>query len=801
MLHSLSRAAMRIVAHCLVVTSSLLLGQSAQPPASPVAIPRFELASSGLEWRERANPTRYIDAIGRRAAIFGKQDGKFEAWIWPIKVLHGFRLEFKLDDQPEPVRAENYLQDVIVRPESTTLVYVHPSFTVKQIIWAPHDRAAIVQFFDVNSDRPLSITAKFVPDFKPMWPASLGGQHTSWLADEKAFALTDGTGKPTALIGTPSVSAFTEFMDHSLVGGEMLLRIDTTPEQAKRSLYPLVVSMSLEGQQQAQAIYREALASARDLYNQKADYWRDFLARTLQIETPDTDLNRAFVWAKVSMEMGWVCGAQHSMQTSGEPMPSVPEQGFAFPGKEDCGLIAGYGPAGDGERPGFAWWFGGDGLMATWAMLDYGDFEGALRELRFLKSHQRADGTMMHEMTQSTGLVDWWGKYHFAYMHADTTPMYLYSLGQYWQRTGDRKFLEEFWPSAKLAYQYCVSTLDPADGLMDNTKSGLGAIEVGVLKGKVTKDIYVQGFWLAGLDRFYRLAFEMKDRSLYQPALEKRNKAIASLADRWWDPVGKYYSFGVDTAGKRVEMVGVWSSVLLALNPDIPHAKEAVPIFARPELATDWGTRWISDKSPLYDPLSYNNGTAWPFATGFTAWAQLRNGQPASAIQTLNSLVHLTGAQVPGGMPEHMVGNRNEPGARSVPRQLFSSWAMITPWVEAKPLVARANDYHFPDWSRIPTDLMGVEITPVRPRPERGAPNTSMKILNISSDMKSTVTIDLAGLARHAYQLQLYTYGKQVQVDGAKAIQKIESGYITDVLDIEFGPGDDYVNKTITIHY
>jgi glycogen debranching enzyme len=43
----------------------------------------------------------------------------------------------------------------------------------------------------------------------------------------------------------------------------------------------------------------------------------------------------------------------------------------------------------------------------------------------------------MHEMTQSVDLLDWFGKFHYAYYHADSTPMYLYSLGQYWRRTGD----------------------------------------------------------------------------------------------------------------------------------------------------------------------------------------------------------------------------------------------------------------------------------------------------------------------------------------------------------------------------
>ncbi len=770
----------------LVLASSLLGAQETASKNSPP--PSKSLPDSGLTWTGTANPNRYIDAIGRRAAIFGKQNGQFEAWLWPIKVLHGFRLEFRLDNMPEPVRGEKYLQAVIVRPESTTLLYVHPSFTVKQIIWATDDKPAIVQWFDVDSDRPLEITAKFIPDFKPMWPASMGGQHSDWLPEEKAFALSDGTYQPTALIGSPATSANTEFMDHSLIGGEMLLRFNTSPDQAKKDFYPLLMTLSMDSPDEARAVYRDVLANMRPLYERKVEHWQTFLANTRHLDTLDGDLNRAFTWAKVSIEQGWVCGAPPSAHKPGGVMPSVPKEGFAFPGDEECGVVAGYGPSFEGERPGFAWWFGGDGLMSTWAMLDYGDPTGAFRELRFLRAHQRGDGKMMHEMVQSPNLVDWWGKYHFAYMHADTTPMYLYTLGHYWEHTHDREFLRDFWPSAKLAYQYCISTLDPADGLMDNTKSGLGAIEVGVLKGKVHKDIYVEGFWMGGLRAMLSLADAMQDSEVTKEVKVRLALASASLQKNWWDPQGQYFAFGVNTEGQRAEMLGNWSAVLLSAgggSGDQAKDREAAKVFARPELATDWGSRWISNQSPLYDPLSYNNGTAWPFASGLVAWAQYANGHPLAGYQTLMSVAHLTGAQVPGGMPEHMVGNRNEPGARSVPRQLFSSWSLITPVVHG---LLQEPAQHGP-----------ITVVPIKPTPEQGAPNRSMKMLDVVTDEKAkSVTIELSGLVGHVYELDLLTKVPDIQAQGASGIHKTSAGFR---LDIGFEGGDGFVGKTVKLKY
>ncbi len=630
------------------------------------------LPTSGLEWAQPANPQQYFDATGRRSAVFGRQTGLFEAWIWPIKVLHGFRLEFQQQGMPEPVRGEAWLQQVITRPESTTLVYAHPLFTVRQIIWAPRDLPALVIFFDVDTSKPLSITTKFVPDFKPMWPASLGGQHTDWIDEDKAFALTDGTGRPTALIGSPATGAFTEFMDHSLIGGEMLLRLAVTPEQARAGLVPLVMSLSMENLKGAQVVYRDVLSRLRQLYDARVQYHKDFLARTLQIETPDPVLNRAFVWAKVAIDSGWVCHTTPAGIKSGDPAGQT----------EYCGIVAGYGPSGDGERPGFAWWFGGDGLIATWAMLDYGDIEGALQEMRFLKARQRADGKMFHEMVQSLDLVDWFGKYGFAYMHADTTPMYLYTLGQYWRRTGDRKFLEEFWPSAKKAYEWCLTTVDPKDGLMDLTKAGLGAIEVGVLRGKVTKDIYTEGFWVGGLDAMADMAAANNDRQTSDDAKTRLATAMKSLETQWWNPEGRYFAFGVTAAGERADMIGVWPSVLLALAPriDAQKAAEELRTLALPELHSDWGDRWISDKSPLFDPVSYNNGTVWPFMNTFVSWAEFRYGS-AAAFSTLHDTASLTGIQALGYMPEHMNGERFLPGERSVPHQLFSTVGTLVPAV------------------------------------------------------------------------------------------------------------------------
>jgi glycogen debranching enzyme len=651
--HSASRTFIRLAVIVLITSCASRVIADETPQKTP-------LPESGLVLRESPQPLRFFDTTGRKAGVFGRQNGQFEAWIYPVKLLHNFRLEFQQEGLLEPIRGETLLREVITRPESTTLVYVHPNFTVREIIWTPLDEPAVVIYFDVDAAKPLDITAGFVPDFKPMWPASLGGQHSSWIAEEKAFAITDGTHQPTALVGSPTVTGYTEFTDHQLAAGEMLMRMHFAPDRSASLSPPLVMALSMESEATARALYRSILDRGRKLFDERVEYHRKFLERTLSFESPDAELNRDFTWAKIALESGWVCHPTYG-----------------------CGLIAGYGPSGVGERPGFAWWFGGDAMMSSWALEDYGDLSGALQALRFLKARQRADGKMMHEMTQSAELLDWFGKYHYAYYHADTTPMYLYSLGQYWRRTGDRKFLDEFWPSAKKAYAYCVSTVTPEDGLMDNTKAGLAAVEVGVLRGKVVKDVYLEGFWVAALEAMADLAGSSGDKNLSSDVTLRAAKAHESLKKDWWSPELLSFSFGMSADGHRAELLGVWPSVLLALSDQVDpkQAALAAESFAAPGLSTDWGVRWLTNQSSLYDPLSYNNGTAWPFMSGLAAWAQYRSGLPLAGFATWSGIARLTGLSSPGMIPELMNGDRYLPGEFAVPHQLFSSVAVVVPAV------------------------------------------------------------------------------------------------------------------------
>lgn len=599
--------------------------------------------------RKGVQPTKYVEAVGRRSAILGREDGTFEAWLNPIKIVREFRLSVYFDGALEPTPLAELAEAIEVHAGSVTIIHSHAAFTIRQTWLAPVDRAAAIVILEIDTDKPLKLRASFLPEFKPMWPASFGGQSSSYNATEHAFIFSEGLRKHGAVLGSPAFARASEQVGHQLPDRTMLAEIDVTPELARRGPIPIVIARDL-------AAYRDTLAHFQDLAQESDKYYRDFNARTVHIETPVPELNHAFQWAKFAMEKGWTCN-----------------DGVG------CGLVAGFGPSGSSERPGFAWYFGGDALMNSWSIVDYGDFARARATLDFLREHQRADGKMEHELTQSAALLDW-NQYPYGYYHGDTTPLYLFSAARYVTQSGDREFVKQSWASFERAYKFCVNSLD-ADGLMSNKKAGTAAVETGALSGKVEKDIYLQGAWLAALDGFARLADVAGKTKEANDARERLTKARAAV-ETWFLPAKNTFAFGKLNDGSMYAGQSGWQGLALAYGGlDESKARAATANLNRKELSTPWGVRLFATDSPFYDPLGYNDGSVWPFVTGFVEMAEFHHHQAVAGLTHLFGVASMTGISGAGFLPEYFSGERAQTLPRSVPHQLFSSSAVLHPMV------------------------------------------------------------------------------------------------------------------------
>lgn len=639
---------------CLLIAP--LQAQTTQQPALPA---KFALFDNPVALTHTARPSVYFDAIGRKFGLMANEGGTFEAWAFPLKLFHDARLSIQVEGQDNPIDFATIVQRVIARPEATTLVASDQLFTIHATFFAPIDEAGAIILLDVDTVRPLTITASFVPDLKPMWPGGLGGQSAGWRDDLKAFVISESRRKYNGFFGSPAAIKGVATPAHQLASGALRFDLKIDPQQAKRSFYPLIIAGGGNGRQPVIELYQRLASTVAEQYQKTFNHYRRLREALLSVETPDPQFNLAFEWAKAALDKGMI---------------DNPELGL--------GLVAGWGASGGGARPGFGWFFGGDAAINSYAMTGYGDFDSMRAAFKFLAKYQRADGKITHEISQAAAQIKWFDEYPYAYYHADTTPLYIAAVYNLYRQSGDKQFITDLWETLKKAYQFCLDNDSDGDGILENSKAGLGASELGSLLNDLQQDIYLAATNTEASLAMRELSAAMGDQELRAVADERYKKASNAINERYWDTQVNRYAYALTKSGKLNSEITAWTSVPLFFGQfDAKRTGETLDTLASAQLSSDWGARMLSNASPAYDPIAYNNGGVWPFLTGFVAAGEYRYARHHSGFQHLRQLAHLTFAQAQGVHPEILSGDFYRPLDESVPHQLFSSSAIITPLI------------------------------------------------------------------------------------------------------------------------
>ena len=635
-------------------------GTAAQTPEG--LVPRFDPGPAALVLQRPSQAGTFFNVVGRRSAVFGYENKPFEVWTYPLMIVRDFELFFELEDYAGTFSGLETMTHIEVRPEATTITYTHAAFTVRQILYAPVDEMGVVMLLDIDSARPLKVTASFRPDLRLMWPAGLMTGGLVWDAERHTYSIVEESQRFVGMIGAPGATDIS-VMPYQEEPRDVPTRfvIETTPAVTADYLIPIVVAGSVTGQDEARATYEKLLNNAEALYQENVRYYQDFLRRTVHLRTPDRQFNMAFAWAKIGTEKG---------------LATNPFLGTGF--------VAGYRTAGNSERPGFAWFFGRDALWTTLALIAYGDFDAARTALDFLKQFQRDDGRIPHEVSQSASLVPWFEDYNYPWASADATPLFIIAHAAYWQATGDRNYLRDNWAALQKAYTFTAGTDTDGNDLIENTDVGHGWVEGGTLYPP-HEEIYMQGLWMQAATSLADMADVMSDSdtALAARAAAERTR-VATEATYWRDDAG-FYAFATRASGSNdlfeentvLPAVPLWWGTL-----DEAHAQRAIDHLGSGALATDWGTRILSEKSTLYDPLSYHNGSVWPLFTGWASMGAYRYGRPHVGYQALAANAMLTYQDALGYVTELLSGDYNTAFGRSSHHQIWSEAMVITPAVQ-----------------------------------------------------------------------------------------------------------------------
>ena len=637
---------MKITCNCIAFAFMLSCMVLAQPGIGGAQ------QSSALELSRPVRTWEFLPVVGMNAALFGNESGEMEAWVYPLKIFRNFHLTFHVDGRALP--AESLVRTLIVHPESATLVYAGDNFSVRETLFVPvHEPGAVISF-EVETEQPLEIEARFTGDFQLEWPAAVGGTFFYWDNLQHAFVFGEEQKKFAALVGSPSATdASLAYQTNYSSSEESSLRLGVTAKGKDSKM--IVIAGSIEGLPDAEAHYHRLAESYPDRMRESAQYYRDYLSRTVNLTLPDAQLQQAYDWARVSTVQGLVTNA-----TLG------------------TGLVAGYRTSGASARPGFAWFFGRDSLWTSFALNSVGDFATTKTALEFISKFQRDDGKMPHEISQGASFVNWFKDYPYGYASADATPLYIIATNDYVTRSGDVDFAKQKWDSLWKAYQFLRSTYD-AQNLPQNFGIGHGWVEGGPLLPAKT-EFYQSGLGLEALRALANLAklTGRDDVSKELQAAFDQQKPVFNQA--FWSAEKKAFIYALDRESRRVDELSVLTTVPMWFGvTDEDKSESTIQQLADSDHETDWGMRIISNRSPLYNGQGYHFGSVWPLFTGWAAVGEYRYHQPLAAYTNLrsNALLALDGSL--GHVAEVLSGDYYQPLSTNSPHQIWSAAMVVSP--------------------------------------------------------------------------------------------------------------------------
>ncbi|MGB8788427.1 MAG: hypothetical protein WA755_01160 [Candidatus Acidiferrales bacterium] len=646
--------------------------------AVPAIFASPQNASKPPELSRPVRPWEFISAVGMRAGLFGHESGRFESWVYPLKILRDFHLRFYMDGRGIP--AESLARTVIVRPESTTIVYSGDTFSVRESLFTPVHESGSVILLDVDTEQLLEIEAAFHRDFQLEWPAGLGGTYLKWDPLSHAFILGEEQKKYFALVGSPTAAEpQPEYETNYFSSDEDSFRLGATSKGKETKI--VVIAASVQSSADALATYQHLSRDSAALLRDSAEYYRNYLSQTVNLELPDAQLQQAYDWSRISMAQGIV---------------TSPYLG--------TGLVAGYRTSGEGQRPGFAWYFGRDALWTSFALDSEGDFATTRMALDFLSKYQRADGKIPHEVAQGAAFVPWFTDYVYAYASADATPLYIIAMNSYVTQSGDVAFAKEKWDSLWKAYEFLHSTFDE-QGFAKNFGVGHGWVEGGPLL-PVKTELYQSAAGvealgaLANLARLTGMSDESKDLA---QAYDKQKPLLNST---FWSADKNIYAFALDRDNKRVDVASVLSTVPMWFGLlDNDKSAKMIAQLADADHATDWGMRIISSRGLKYSSGGYHFGSVWPLFTGWASVGEYRYHRVFPAYENLraNALLALDGSL--GHVVEVLSGDNYGSLSTASPQQIWSAAMVVSPMLRGMlGLEANATNHSLTFAPHVPAD-------------------------------------------------------------------------------------------------
>jgi glycogen debranching enzyme len=475
---------------------------------------------------------------GDRVYLVGHQDGRFPdlgwhvtgemggLWDHPIKLLDGFTATLEANGKSFCLSEANQFVNY---PFAGKHVYGNnpAGLRVERFQFVPDGREAVVVEYSFTNEgteaKRVAFSFTGFSDLRPTWLGERtgmrdGGDFATWDEPTGTWIAKDSLNPWFVQFGAATAPAA-----HGMDGGacdyqpagkgcRATLRYALDVPAGATVTLPFAIAGSYASEAKAKATYAEVQGNAARLLAEKRKRYETIAAQT-RLTVPDKDLERAFRWTKYNTD--WL-------------VRDVPEIGR--------GLSAGL--------PDYPWWFGTDNTYALQGVIATGNKDLVYRTidlLHGLSQKTNGNGRILHEVS-TNGAV-------FNPGNVNETPQFISLLWTVYAWTGDKAFLQKYYPAARQGLDWLVRQNDK-DG--NGLPEGFGMMEIHGLDSEM---IDVAAYSQKAFADAAEMAAEMGDDA----AARQYRQAAARLAQKintdFWVPGSASYADFIGTPRQALRLV------------------------------------------------------------------------------------------------------------------------------------------------------------------------------------------------------------------------------------------------------
>ncbi|HSJ69063.1 MAG TPA: hypothetical protein VK921_15370, partial [Anditalea sp.] len=543
---------------------TLLIALSSCSQFSPQqSIPEQANDTAGISGKAEYLGSPYV-AAGDRVYMVGHQDGTFPdlgwhvegemggIWNHPIKLMDGFTAAIKMGAD---VHCLDNATQFINFPYGNKHIYNLPVLEVERFQYVPEGKQGLVVEFNLKNaaDQDQEIEFEFSghTDLMPVWLGERTGmidhadqlqfdeQRQAWVGKDAGneWYVIFGTGTDAKAEEEASIHCAYDPQGKGIAGG---LKYHLELPKGSSATIRMVIAGSYTSLGDAEQTFDDILNHHEQHLETKKTHYAD-IASMSKVTIPDKDLQKAFEWVKYNTE--WL-------------VRDVPEIGR--------GLGAG--------MPDYPWWFGVDNEYTLQGAIATGrkDLVYATIDLiHSLSEKHNGNGRIVHEVS-TNGVV-------FNPGNINETPQFASLIWFVYQWTGDKAFLQKYFPTIKKGLVWLMEENDQDGNLFPD---GYGMMEIHGLESEM---IDVATYTQAAFEDAAQMAAVLGDRALSEDYQKTADRLKVKINEEFWVPGSNSYADFIGTASEALHLVD--AAIIRADTLEKPWAVEELKEMKK-ELST-----------------------------------------------------------------------------------------------------------------------------------------------------------------------------------------------------------------------